>query len=310
VSERRGARRTVGEGCSDDVRQGTNCLDQDRRGQDRGLVMARLRLKIELNPGGVGVRLDKLAKISEEVEKFLRSLAQDCGASISLGDWLAKDFYNGSFGSVVEYVKTVEHEAASKFNTGLRFFSRFKDGYLPPDYSSVTVGQFIEIGEVIDADEAIKLGIFDDIDAVDDEQEPTWEYITKLVTRNVDEVFHEEYKYEGALQGKLGTWYKDSNYFNLRDLTSGSLIKCFYRSDMYDVIYALYEDKDAVVNLTGTITAERVSGQVKEMRISWAKSYAPLTDSEYEKLFGLAPDLTGDMNTSDYIDRIRTDDDA
>jgi len=43
--------------------------------------------------------------------------------------------------------------------------------------------------------------------------------------------------------------------------------------------------------------------------VDWARSYAPLTDSEYEKLFGLAPDLTGDISTSDYIDRIRNDDD-
>jgi hypothetical protein len=271
--------------------------------------MAHLRLKIELNPGGVGVRLDKLAKISEEVEKFLRSLAADCGAAISPGEWLAKDFYDGSFGSVVEYVKNVEPVAARKFNAGLRFFSRFQNGHLPPDYSPATVRQFIEIGDVIDADEVVRLGIFDNIDAPD-EGEPTWESITKLVTRNVDEVFHEDYKYEGALQGKLGTWYKDSNYFNLRDLVSGSLIKCFYRPEMYETIYGLYEDKNTVANLSGTITAERISGEVKEMRVAWARSYAPLTDSEFNKLFGLAPDLTGDVSTSAYIDIIRRDDDA
>jgi hypothetical protein len=272
--------------------------------------MARIRLKIELNPGGIGVRLDKLAKISEQMEKFLRSLAADCGALVAMGDFLAKDFYDGSFGSVVEYVKSVEHGTAIKFNSGIRFFSRFRNGHLPPNYSPATVGQFIEIGELIDADEAIKVGIFDDIDATDDKQEPTWESITKLVTRNVDDVFHEEYKYEGALQGKLGTWYKDSDYFNLRDLASGTLIKCFYRSQMYNTIYALYDDKDAVVNLSGMITAERVSGQVKEIRINWARSYTPLTNQEFEKLFGLAPDLTGDLSASDYIDKVRKDGDA
>jgi hypothetical protein len=82
--------------------------------------MARLRIKIELNPGGVGVRLDKLAKISEEFEKFLRSLAQDCGTSIELGEWLAKDFYDGSFGSMVEYVKHVEVQEAVKLSSAVR----------------------------------------------------------------------------------------------------------------------------------------------------------------------------------------------
>jgi hypothetical protein len=278
------------------------------RGPPRGLVVARLRIKIELNPGGVGVRFDKLAKISEEVEKFLRSLAQDCGTPVFPGEWLAKDFYDGSFGSVVEYVKNVEAPAAVKFNAGLRFFSRFRNGHLPSDYSPATIRQFIEIGDAIDTDEIVKVGIFNDVEA--ENEEPTWEKVTKLVTRNVEAVFHEEYRYEGALQGKLGTWYKDSNYFNLRDLASGALIKCFYRPDMYEVIHSLYDDKEAVVNLSGQVTAERVSGQVKEMRINWAKSYAPLSNSEFNKLFGLAPDLTGEMSTPDYIDKLRSDGDA
>jgi hypothetical protein len=71
-------------------------------------VTTRIRLKIELNPGGVGVRLDKLAKISTEVEKFIRFLAMDAGATPQLGDFVAKNFYDGSFGSVIEYVNNVD----------------------------------------------------------------------------------------------------------------------------------------------------------------------------------------------------------
>jgi hypothetical protein len=265
--------------------------------------MARMRIKYELNPGGVGVRLDKLAKISEEFEKFLRSLAQDCGVSVNIGDWLAKDFYNGSFGSTVEYVKNVEVAAAVEFNDGIRFFSQFKNGSLPSNYSPATIKQFIEIGTAIDADEKIKVGVFQDVDA--DDGEPIWEQITKLVTTKVEAVFHDKYRYEGALQGKLGTWYKDSDYFYLRDLASGSLIKCFYPIDMYEIIYGLFGDKDAVVNVSGRIVANRNTGQIEEMRVTWAKSYAPLSKHEYDKLFGIAPDLTGDLTTDEYINRIR-----
>lgn len=273
--------------------------------------MARLRIKIELNPGGVGIRLDKLAKISEEVEKFIRSLANDCGTEVSPGQWLAKDFYDGSFGSVIEYVNNVEPPAARKFNTGIRFFSRFRNGHLPPDYSADTIRQFIEIGDAIDTDEKIKLGVFEEVELEEVEgRAPEWEEVTKLVTRNVDAVFHEEYRYEGALQGKLGTWYKDSNYFNLRDLSSGLLVKCYYKADLYDQIYALYSDKNAVVNLSGHIVAGRVSGQVTEMHITWARSYAPLSESEFNRLFGLDPDLTGELGTADYIDRLRSDGEA
>jgi hypothetical protein len=267
--------------------------------------MARMRIKYELNPGGVGVRLDKLAKISEEFEKFLRSLAQDCGAPVSFGEWLARDFYNGSFGSLVEYVNNVELPTAVKFNAGIRFFSRFKNGHLPPVYSPTTIKQFIDIGDAIDADEKIKVGVFDDINAT--AREPVWEEITKIVIKNVDAVFHETYRYEGALQGRLGSWYKDSNYFNLRDLASSLLVKCYYPVAMYDKIHGLYDDKDAVINVSGSIVADRGTGQVREMRVTWAKSYVPLSGHEFNKLFGLAPDLTGDMTASEYLDRIRSD---
>lgn len=266
--------------------------------------MTRIRLKIELNPGGVGVRLDKLAKISTEVEKFVRLLAVDAGVSPALGDFVAKDFYEGSFGSVVEYVNNVDPAAATKFNNGLRFFSDFKDAhqYINGEYSPATVRQFIELGTVLDTDEVVRLGIVD-ADATVDKAE--WKSVTKITTLNVDAAFNQEYRYDGGLQGRLGTWYKDSSYFNLRELASAELVKCFYSAGMYDQIYRLYEDKDAVVNLSGHIVADRATGRIKEVRVSWAKSYAPLSDAEFNKFFGLAPDLTGDLNTSEFIDKIR-----
>lgn len=266
--------------------------------------MTRIRLKIELNPGGEGVRLDKLAKISMEIEKFIRFLATDVGASPQLGDFVAKDFYDGSFGSVVEYVNNVDPAAAMRFNSGLRFFSDFKDphGYINGEFSPSTVRQFIELGTVIDSDEVVKLGIID-ADAPLDRAE--WKSITKVTTLNVDSAYNVDYRYDGALQGKLGTWYKDSGYFNLRELASNELVKCFYKAEMYDQIYRLYEDKDAVVNLSGNVIAERATGRIKEVRVSWAKSYAPLSDAEFDRFFGLAPDLTGDLTTSEFIDKIR-----
>ncbi len=269
--------------------------------------MTRIRLKIELNPGGVGVRLDKLAKISTEVEKFVRLLASDSGATPQPGELLARDFYEGSFGSVIEYVHNVDPSAAMKFNQGLRFFADFDADHINGEYSPATVRQFIEMGTVIDNDEVVKLGIIDP-DGTDEKAE--WKSITKITTLNVDAVFHQEYNYDGALQGRLGTWYKDSNYFYLRELSSNELVKCFYGVGLYDQIYRLYEDKDAVINLSGAITADRATSRVTEVRVHWAKSYPKLSDAEFQKLFGLAPNLTGDLSTSEFIDKMRNGDDA
>jgi hypothetical protein len=79
---------------------------------------------------------------------------------------------------------------------------------------------------------------------------------------------------------------------------------------MYDQIYRLYEDKDAVINLSGAVTADRTTGNIKEVRVTWVKSYTPLSDSEFSRLFGLAPDISGDLSTSELIDKIRRDGDS
>jgi hypothetical protein len=76
---------------------------------------------------------------------------------------------------------------------------------------------------------------------------------------------------------------------------------------MYDQIYRLYEDKDAIVNLSGRVVMDRATGSINEVRVHWVKTYAPLSNSEFEKFFGLAPDLTGDLSTANYIDKIRDD---
>jgi hypothetical protein len=266
-------------------------------------VVTRIRLKIELNPGGMGVRLDKLAKISEEIEKFLRALAKDVGAAPQIGDFLAREFRDGSFHSMVEYVHNVEPVIASKFNDGLLYFSDFKEsqqitGFFAPE----TIRQFIEIGDALDPAELIKIGVI----APDGSPENAeWKSISKITTLNVDNAFNQDYSYEGAVQGRLATRYKESNYFYLKDQSTRESVKCVYRDGMYDQIYRLFEDKDAVVNVVGKVRAKRATGKIDEIRVNWVKSYAPLSDAEFDRLFGIAPDITGEMSSSDYIDKMR-----
>jgi hypothetical protein len=265
--------------------------------------VTRIRLKIELNPGGTGVRLDKLAKISEEIEKFLRSLAKDVGATPQIGDFVARDFRDGSFHSMIEYLHNVQPYEADKFNDGLRYFADFKENqHLISAFAPETVRQFIEIGDALDTDEIVKLGVIAP-DGIPDSAE--WKSISKITTLNVDNAFNQDYSYEGAIQGMLSTWYKESSYFYLRDKSTRELVKCIYRDEMYDQIYSLYDDKDAVVNIVGNVKAKRATGKIDEIRVSWVKSYARLSDAEFNKLFGLAPDITGEMSSSDYIDKMR-----
>lgn len=270
--------------------------------------MARIRFKIELNPGGDGVRLDKLAKITGELEKFLRQLAQDSGIEIKPEEWIARDFYDGSVGATIEYVgENVPPPVAHDFNVGLTFFTSFRPERAAQlrQYSADTLKRFIDLGDVLDAGEVVKLGLMEG-----DRLTPDWQEISKRATLDVDDAVRDEIAYEGSLQGKLGTWYKESNYFNLKDLSLNAIVKCFYHAAKYDEVYSLYQDRDAIVHISGLIRAERASGRPKEIRLTDIKHYPRLSDHEFSRLFGIAPNMTGGTSTTEYLDRLRQEDDG
>lgn len=277
--------------------------------------MARLRIKLELNPGGDGIRLDKLASISGELEKFLRSLANDCGVSSNTGEWVARGFYEGSMGAIVEHIGAVEPIAAEKFNKGIRQFASFRQDRdkFNGDFTEPTYRSFVAIGTRLDTDEAVKIGLYDEAD--DDEVSATdepdaWESIAKRTTIEVEEAVLKPVVYEGSIQGTLGTWYKESDFIYVRDTVFGALVKCTYKADMYDMIYRFYKDKRAVVHVTGRVTSDRLNGEPKEIAVQKIERFDKLSDDDFDSIFGAAPDLIGDESAADFIDRMRDDGDA
>jgi hypothetical protein len=56
--------------------------------------MAKLRVKVEVNKGGVGVRLFKLSDIAGESLRFFQMLCKDADIETKPEDWLARDFGN------------------------------------------------------------------------------------------------------------------------------------------------------------------------------------------------------------------------
>ena len=61
--------------------------------------MARLRIRIELNRGGVGVPLHKLASVVDEAQKFFHLLTEDVQIDQSNGSCPDSHLLNRAFGS-------------------------------------------------------------------------------------------------------------------------------------------------------------------------------------------------------------------
>ena len=139
--------------------------------------MARLRIRVELNRGGVGVPLYKLASVVEEAQRFFHLLAEDVHIEKNRGEWLAFDFDNGALNFTAEYVGPVSaaqvHAFAAAFDgtTSLR---------------RATIAQFTRIADAIDEDELIGFGLYQS----DQESEPSeWRCLSRRdALRIADEI--------------------------------------------------------------------------------------------------------------------------
>ncbi len=124
--------------------------------------MSQLRLRIELNKGGVGISFHKLAQVSVETELFLRMLVEDIDRQIT-GSWVAKDFENNSVDFTAEYVGQITPEQSQACSQALAYVTSEELDYsnLDDRIRRTTLLQYAKIARHIDADEAIYFRLYD-----------------------------------------------------------------------------------------------------------------------------------------------------
>src|SRR5258706_11476885 len=115
------------------------------------MAMARLRIRIELNRGGVGVPLHKLASVVEEAQKFFHLLTEDVQIDQSNGEWLGFDFDHESLNFTAEFVGPVTPEQVSAFHAAFGGATSLR---------RATIAQFARITDAIGEDELIGFGLY------------------------------------------------------------------------------------------------------------------------------------------------------
>src|SRR5262249_11161966 len=129
--------------------------------------MSRLRIRMELNRGGVGVPLHKLASVVEEAQKFFRMLGDDVHIDNDRGEWLGLDFDNKSLNFTAEYVGPVEPAQVREFYAAFDGVTLMR---------RATIAQFARIADAIEEDELIGFGLYQN----DQEIEPSeWRSLSK-----------------------------------------------------------------------------------------------------------------------------------
>ena len=130
---------------------------------------------MELNRGGVGVPLHKLASVVDEAQKFFRMLGEDIHIDNGSGVWLGCDFDNKSLNFTAEYVGPVEPAQIREFYAAFDGVTLLR---------RATIAQFARIANSIDEDELIGFGLYQN----DQESEPSeWRSLSKLEALRITE---------------------------------------------------------------------------------------------------------------------------
>jgi hypothetical protein len=271
--------------------------------------MGRLRVRVELNKGRIGIPITKLASVVSAIHKFFGKICEDINVETNLDDWLAVHFEEGSLAFDVENPNIVDDSSASSFNRTLKRIGAFSPaaagGY--SDIPRATFLQFATIAKTIDPDEKVTFGLY-----IDGKDQPDYHYeLTKNLASEIEEHFAQpdQLIYHGEVHGIIHSLLKEGDrlYFNVRDLNTSKLIKCFYRKDMYQQIINLLKKKDAIVYVTGEIRGNRNERKIESIRVEKVMISSDFSDKDFEDFFGCAPDLTGDLSTEDFISSIRED---
>jgi hypothetical protein len=269
--------------------------------------MARLRIRLVFNPGRIGAPIDKLGEFSSQTERFLRALSVDLGIEARKGEWIAENFTNDSVSFDAEFAAPVPDEVAIRGREALETIT----GPQPLDACNkgllgfTTVAEFARIGRALDPDEKFRLGLY----ANGGDAPVDWRDVEYRKTAEIREFLDKPFVTYGSVQGTIHAWYTGARpgFFQVRELSTGSLVRCVYRGDLYRVIYEAMRVPSTVIHVYGDIEWDRATNAIIEVDTKGLDIAEPLTEAEFNRLFGSMPAFTGRMSTADYIEWLRGD---
>jgi hypothetical protein len=130
---------------------------------------------MELNRGGLGIPLHKLAHVVDEAQRFFRMLGEDVRIPKDRGEWIGFDFDNKSLNFTAEYVGPVTPEQVKEFYAAFDGVTLLRRG---------TIAQFARIADAIGEDELIGFGLYQN----DYETQPSeWRSLSKREALRITE---------------------------------------------------------------------------------------------------------------------------
>lgn len=269
--------------------------------------MAKLRIRFKLNPGREGVPLGKLSKQSENIEKFLRSIAADLNADNSKNGWVADKFKSGSLEETISLMAEVSDETVENFDEAMNYLLKFGIGKKPiPSFLGVgTIECYSALRQNLDPDERLGIGLFHPKTG----RAKPFNLIDRLQLEAVGKSIETEARYIGAVMGTTHEWNKGAEkpFIVIRELNSQELIRCNYSDGDYAKVAKIFENKAAIVIIEGSISLNLITSKT-EVLLATGFDFAPsFSEEDFNKFFGAAPGITGDLTSEQFVAKGRSD---
>lgn len=269
--------------------------------------MANFKIRVGLNRGRGPVSFKHLSVLTEEINSFLRRLGEDAGLSDGENQWLATKVEDGSFLSDAEPFAEVSSQVADQLKemmTAIVNGNSFTAQQL--GVREQTRLQFSELAKRAESTHVpVEFGIYSPSANVTG---PDWHRITVENAQLLTVTVSPQVEYVGAIQGVVHAWFKESAepHFQLREFSQNQLIKCYYGSDHYaDVLRAVVHRQERV-HVRGLVRVNRMDKSIESIRVSKIKNAIDFSDADFERFFGCAPNMTGDLDSAQFISQHRS----
>jgi len=264
--------------------------------------MANLRIRVELNKGRVGVPLGKMADITRETMKFLKMVCEDIGASEVADKWIALNFENNSVDFDCE-ISSLEVDTAKHGQSAFRSIMANETPAAGVFIRPTTRLQYSQIAAPIDIDEIIRFGIY-----TNGSQRPeAWYELNRSRADEITEEIPQVVSYHGQIQGIVHALFKESDHPKLvvRELSTKSLVDCFFKIEMYHSAIEVLQERDAIVFVEGMVKENMALGIVETIDVTDFRLAPEFNLEKFNAFVGSVPDLTGKKTTEEIIEDYR-----
>jgi hypothetical protein len=268
------------------------------------MAKPRLRVHILLNKGKKGISLHRLPKMLADIQKFLDSLSEDTvGRS---PDWTGLHFRStASVEYTAESAEVIDLDRVKDFDECLKGVVRSKPD---PKIRRSTLLQYARIAEPF-GEETVSFGIGSDLDLETSRPDVRLEWFdfNKAEAANLAATGQALIKSHGGFQGVVHSLFLGSSppHFQLRELSTGDLIRCEYDDSRYQEIIEALEKPRAVIHVYGVILTDLVNRRIQRVQVSRLDVARYLTLADLDRFIGCAPELFGPGELQHFVDESR-----